>query len=145
MLLLCKRYKDTAYREASGSASTYSANVPSPSGQTPTRLRHINTLSCRFLLFRNSLLQGPASSAATHIFGTLSLSKVTAQLGPSSDACIREVLDSNPDRKHSTDFFLVAFHKLSGQMSEYYIQFCHGRFLPYAVTGGFVKQPLVAT
>jgi len=43
------------------------------------------------------------------------------------------------------DFFLVAILKLSGQMSEYYIKFGHGRFLPYAVTGGLVKQPPITT
>ena len=101
MPLLCKRYLYTAFKESSGRASTLSATVPSPSGQTPTRLRNINTPSSKFLLFQNLLLHGPASSAATHIFATPSRSEVTAQLDPSSDACIREVLDSNPDRKHS--------------------------------------------
>ena len=96
-----KRYLCTARSEASGRASALSVTVPSPSGQMPTRLRHINTISCRFLLFQSLLLHGPASSAATHIFGTPSRSKVTAQLDPSSDAWIREVLVSNPDRKHS--------------------------------------------
>jgi hypothetical protein len=47
--------------------------------------------------------------------------------------------------ENTTAFFLVAFLKLSGQMSEYYIQLGHGPFLPYAVTGGSVKQPPVTT
>jgi hypothetical protein len=94
-------------------------------------------------LFQNLLLNGPASSAATH-FSDRHEGKslhnltqvVTLVFGKFS---IRIPAANTPN------FFLVAFLKLSGQMSEYYIQFGHGRFLPYAVTGGFVERSPVTT
>jgi hypothetical protein len=152
MPLLCKRlsfwipavvYSTGTLLLASGSASNLSANVPSSSGQKPTRSRRINTLPGKFLLFQNLFCcTGPASSAATYIFGTLSRGKVTSQLDPSSETLVFEKRSiRTPSRKTLPDFFLVAFLKRSRQMSEYYFHFCHDRFRPYTVTGGFVKQP----
>jgi len=134
MPLLCKRYKSTACREANGRDSTFSATVLSPSGRTPNSLRHINTRIYCFTV----LLHQPLHTVSEHRHDAKSLHNLTQVATLVFGKCSIQIPTAN-----TPNFFLVVFLKLSGQMSEYYIQFGHGRFLPYAVTGGFVKHPPV--
>jgi len=124
-------------------AEGFSATVPSPSGQTPNRLRHIHYRVdfCFRIYCCTVLLHQPIHTfSSEHRHEAKWMHNLTEVETLVFGKCSIQIPIQN-----TPDFFLAAFLKLSGQMSEYYIQFSHCRFLPYAVTGGFVKQPPATT